>query len=148
MVALFIYTILKLVLSLFGSKEKDILIIKIGRSAIIIILFTCAFLLHSRFKYATEVISALLLIALGFLNTWALSKVGQNVTFSGEASELIGSENTTMCFIILVFVGGNSKFNMAILLPIYLLISIAMFVKVYDEHEQQNKIKSQVMNVT
>ena len=136
MVALFIYTLLKLVLSFFGSKE--LLTIKLGRSAIKIILFTSAVLLHSRFKYATEVISALLLITLGFLNTWALSKVGQKVTISGEASELIGSEQTTMCFIILVFVGGNAKFNMAILLPIYVLVSIAMLIKVLDENDQEN----------
>ena len=143
---LIIYSLLKLALSFFGSK--DLLTIKLGRSVIIIILFTSAVLLHSKFKYATDVISALGLITLGFLNTWALSKNGPNVTISGEASELIGSEHTTICFILLVFVGGNAKFNMGILLPIYVLVSIAMLIKVYDENDQENKIKTRIMNVT
>lgn len=86
-----------MVLIFFGSPELRA--IKAGRDAIILTSLAGCIALHSRFKYATETLIAIALISLGALNTYALSSTGHNVTITGQASELIGSENTTVVFI-------------------------------------------------
>ena len=121
--------------------------IKAGRDAINLGSYACCVFLHYRFKYATETAIAIGLICLGVLNTYALSSTGHNVTITGKASELIGSENTTIAFIFSLFVNGNVTFNVMILSPIYLLINIAMLVSVYDEATQENTRKVQTINI-
>ena len=66
---------------------------------------------------------------------------------TGQAAELIGSENTTITYICLVFIHNQQKFIILVLTPIYLLINIAMLISVNKEAEDGKSKMGQISNV-
>ena len=75
------------------------------------------------------------MIGLGIINTFNLSITGEELALNSEPSELIGIENTTIVYIIFIFLANKHLFCMFVLTPIYLAVNIAMLVMVYDDIE-------------
>ena len=98
-------------------------------------MYVACYFLNMRFRYATTIISTLWLAATGAVNIIALSKTGGNVTFSGWAGELIGSENTMGVFILIMTIQNNANVSVMILSPLYLLINALMLRTVIDDIE-------------
>ena len=86
-------------------------------------------------RYAGAIISALWLAGVGTINTIALSKTGSEVTYSGWAGELIGSENTMAVFVTIMGIYDNANFSVMVLAPILLIINAAMLYNVTKEIE-------------
>ena len=87
------------------------------------------------------------MLCLGILNAWALSSTVYNATTTGQASELIGSDHTTVIFMMMIFITGNITFNTAILTPIYVLVNVGMLYSVYDEEQMKNNRNVQTVNI-
>ena len=87
-------------MSFFGAKE--LLPVRFGRLAISVVGYSTSYFLNMRNKYATSIIFALWLSSMGTINVLALSKTAGQVTYSGWAGELIGSENTMSTYLILM----------------------------------------------
>ena len=100
MIVLFVYAVMVLAMSFFGAKE--LLPVKFGRLAIAVVAYSASYFLNMRNKYATSIIFALWLSSVGTINVLALSKTAGQVTYSGWAGELIGSENTMSTYLILM----------------------------------------------
>ena len=87
------------------------------------------------------------LIGIGILNTMVLkSHTGKN-TMTGWAGEIIGSESTTVMFILSIFISNDPKYCMLVLSPIYLLINIAMLISVNRDLEDDEKKMLLIINV-
>ena len=136
------YTILLVFLMIFGSK--DLIISKLGRLTIHWTCLIASFVFHTRWKYSFDVILALWLLTLGVFDTWMLASMGKYLAITGDASELIGSDTTTLCFIIFISLHNNQKYCLGIFTPIYLLINIAMLLSVYEDIEETGMGKKKV----
>ena len=133
MIVLLIYGLVAMSLMFLGAKE--LIVIKLLRLGIAIVMYLACYFLNMRFRYATTIISILWLTATGAVNIIALSKTGGNVTFSGWAGELIGSENTMGVFILIMTIQNNANVSVMILSPLYLLINALMLRTVIDDIE-------------
>ena len=133
MIVLLIYGLVAMSLMFLGAKE--LIVIKLLRLGIAIVMYVACYFLNMRFRYATTIISTLWLTATGAVNIIALSKTGGNVTFSGWAGELIGSENTMGVFILIMTIQNNANVSVMILSPLYLLINALMLRTVIDDIE-------------
>ena len=100
MIVLLIYGLVSMSLMFLGAKE--LVWIKLLRLGIAVVMYMSCYFLNMRLRYATNVVSVIWLAATGAINIIALSKTGGNVTFSGWAGELIGSENTMGVFILIM----------------------------------------------
>lgn len=136
---LLLFTLVELSLMAFGSSEM--IPVRLGRAAINLVGGLSAFLLHSRWEYATLTIMAFWLISTGAFNTLVLPSTGPEVTSTGLSCELIGSDNTTIIYILVMFMNGNCKYGMTLFTPIYMLVNVAMFNRVYDEERQEHAIQ-------
>ena len=133
MIVLLIYGLVAMSLMFLGAKE--LIVIKLLRLGIAIVMYVACYFLNMRFRYATTIVSILWLTATGAVNIIALSKTGGNVTFSGWAGELIGSENTMGVFILIMTIQNNANVSVMILSPLYLLINALMLRTVIDDIE-------------
>lgn len=133
MIVLLIYGLVAMSLMFLGAKE--LIVIKLLRLGIAIVMYLACYFLNMRFRYATTIVSILWLTATGAVNIIALSKTGGNVTFSGWAGELIGSENTMGVFILIMTIQNNANVSVMILSPLYLLINALMLRTVIDDIE-------------
>ena len=133
MIVLLIYGLVAMSLMFLGAKE--LIVIKLLRLGIAIVMYLSCYFLNMRFRYATTIVSILWLTATGAVNIIALSKTGGNVTFSGWAGELIGSENTMGVFILIMTIQNNANVSVMILSPLYLLINALMLRTVIDDIE-------------
>ena len=79
---------------------------------------------------------AIWLLSIGVINTYMLSVTGKEIAISSDASEMIGVENTTIVYVVFIFLANKHLFCMFVLTPIYLAINIAMLVTVYDDIEE------------
>ena len=145
MFVLLVYGFLVIALSFFGAKE--LLGIKFGRLGIAIVGYFSALILNMRLRYATNIIFALWLAGVGTINTIALSKTGGEVTYSGWAGELIGSENTMAVFVTIMGICNNANFSVMVLWPILLIINAAMLYNVTKEIEDDKSRMIKTMNV-
>ena len=135
MIVLLIYGLVAMSLMFLGAKE--LIVIKLLRLGIAVVMYVACYFLNMRFRYATTIISILWLTATGAVNIIALSKTGGNVTFSGWAGELIGSENTMGVFILIMTIQNNANVSVMILSPLYLLINALMLRTVIDDIEDK-----------
>ena len=133
MIVLLIYGLVAMSLMFLGAKE--LIVIKLLRLGIAIVMYVTCYFLNMRFRYATTIISTLWLALTGAVNIVALSKTGGNVTFSGWAGELIGSENTMGVFILIMTIANNANQSVMILAPLYLLINALMLRTVIKDIE-------------
>ena len=78
---------------------------------------------------------AIWLIGLGIINTYNLSISGEELALNSEPSEPIGVENTTIVYIVFIFLANKHSFCMFVLTPIYLAVNIVMLMTVYDDIE-------------
>ena len=124
MIVLLIYGLVSMSLMFLGAKE--LVWIKLLRLGIAVVMYMSCYFLNMRLRYATNVVSVIWLAATGAINIIALSKTGGNVTFSGWAGELIGSENTMGVFILIMTIQNNANASVMILSPLYLLINALM----------------------
>ena len=124
-------------MSLMFLGAKELIVIKLLRLGIAVVMYVACYFLNMRFRYATTIISILWLTATGAVNIIALSKTGGNVTFSGWAGELIGSENTMGVFILIMTIQNNANVSVMILSPLYLLINALMLRTVIDDIEDK-----------
>ena len=131
MIVVSLHSILSFSMVFFGSGS--LIAVKLGRVGINLIASSSMLIWHLKYRYAVTTIMPIYLLSLGVINTMALKSTGSNVTTSGKASEVIGSENTTIVFIGLIFINNSPKYCMLVLSPIYLLINIAMLITVKDE---------------
>ena len=133
MIVLVIYAFSVITLSFFGAKE--LLAVKFSRLGITIVGYLAGFFLNMQFRYAGNILSALWLVGVGIVNTVALSKTGGEVTYSGWAGELIGSENTMAVFVTIMGIYDNANFSVMVLAPILLTINAVMLYNVTTEIE-------------
>ena len=124
-------------MSFFGAKE--LLPVKFGRLAIAVVAYSASYFLNMRYKYATSIIFALWLSSVGTINVLALSKTAGQVTYSGWAGELIGSENTMCMYLILMSIQNNANFSVMVLCPIYMLINAAMLYVVSKDIDDRQQ---------
>ena len=133
MIVLLIYGLVSMSLMFLGAKE--LIVIKLLRLGIAIVMYVSCYFTNMRFRYATTIISTLWLSLTGAVNIIALSKTGGNVTFTGWAGELIGSENTMGVFILIMTIQNNANVSVMILSPLYLLINALMLRTVIKDIE-------------
>ena len=118
----------------FGSK--DLLPVKLGRLIIHWVCFTAGIFLHESRKISTNIVITIWFICIGVINTYMLKSTGKDISLNSDPSEIIGSENTTITYIIFMFLSNNQHFCMFVLTPVYLVVNIAMLVTVYDDIEE------------
>ena len=145
MLFLFIYGLTVITLSFFGSKE--LLAVKFGRLGITFVCYFAGFFLNMGFRYAGSIISALWLAGVGIINTVALNKTGGEVTYSGWAGELIGSENTMAVFVTIMGIYNNANFSAMVLAPILLTVNAVMLYNVTKEIEDDKSKMIKTMSV-
>ena len=146
MIVLFVYAVMVLAMSFFGAKE--LLPVKFGRLAIAVVAYSASYFLNMRYKYATSIIFALWLSSVGTINVLALSKTAGQVTYSGWAGELIGSENTMCMYLILMSIQNNANFSVLVLCPIYMLINAAMLYVVSKDIDDRQQQMVKIMSVS
>ena len=128
------YTILLLATMFFGSR--DLIPVKLGRLVTHWVFFTAAILLHESGRLSTNIVISIHFICIGVINVYFITSTGKEVSLTSDPSEIIGSENTTITYIIFMFLSNNQNYCMFVLTPIYLAINIAMLASVYDDIEE------------
>ena len=131
MIVLLSYACLVVSLSYFGAKE--LLPIKFGRLFINSVCLLSAYFLNLKHRFATSIIFVIWLVLIGIVNTIALSRTLSNVTFSGWAGELIGTETTTAVLLIIMSIKNNANFSVMVLTPIYMIINAIMLYSVVKD---------------
>ena len=81
----------------------------------------------------TNIVLTVWFVSIGLVNIYTLDSTGKEISLNSDPSEIIGTENTTILYIIIVFLSNKHLYCMFVLTPFYLVINIAMLVTVYDE---------------
>ena len=123
------YTIFLLITMLFGSRK--LIAIKLGRTLVHWAGMAGILLIKQR-RWSTNIVLSLWLIGIGIINTFNLSISGEELALNSEPSELIGVENTTIVYIVFIFLANKHLFGMFVLTPIFLAVNIVMLITVHD----------------
>ena len=124
------YSILLLITMFFGSN--DLIPIKLGRLIINWVCIIAGAALSQKRKWTGNIVITIWFVSIGLINTYALKISGKELSLTGDPTDLLGSEYTTILYIIFMFLSNNHMYCVFVLTPIYLIINIAMLVTVHD----------------
>ena len=82
-----------------------------------------------------HIILTIWFVSIGIINTYALKISGPAISLSGDPTDVLGNEYTTIVYIMFMFISNNHLYCIFILTPIYLIINIAMLVTIHDENQ-------------
>ena len=145
LIACALYVITKLVLLLFGSH--DLITVKVLRLLLNVSFFVAAWLLHRKSKYSVPILCPLHVLLGGILTIYFIEDTAKITTITGSPYEFLGSDFTTMSFILVSLIECQPAQTLLVLSPIYILTNLAMLVAINSTKEEKLQMK-QITSMT